>query len=405
LLLSLSSNHTLFIERSRFFLCRRRKSLPSKQDKKHQATTSTSSRGHSTNTTMTTCDNGKALRVQAAVSEEMEQRRRCLDLGGEALKRSIAKEVCKSIPQYAVLKHIPPPIEKSFLIIIETREEVDLEMASPGILEQGWSALKHAADVVSQATADAMELVGNKTAAVVENLVDRTSIVAETVGHKTSDVVEQIVDTTSHMATQVAHTTGDVASHAAHTTADLGHQLADKTGQWAHTLSDAAPKVMHATSEAAIHLGHQIVDTTSEVASYVGHKFEETVLEFRDDASRLYVKSLEKLEQARRMASGEEQCALLNAMAVSALIADLDFSFYKQCGVNKRYAVCLLESMEVKWRLLHELDGFAQTNAKKEALLIKQHFAIRKAEIETCVPLKVVEVRYFPKNAPFTAAQ
>jgi len=325
--------------------------------------------------------------VQAGVCEEIEQRRRCLDLGGEALKKSLAKEMSKNIPRYAVLRHVESPLEKSFLIIEDKKEEVDLKMEAQNILSQGWEALKHAAEVV-----------GNKTAALVESIVDNTSAVAETVGHKTSDMVEQIVDTTSHMAVQVAHSTSDIA----HSTADIGQQIAAKTENLAHTIS-------HATSEAAIEFGHQIRDKTGEVASFVEHKFEETLdklHEIKDDASKLYVKTQEKVEQARRMISGEEQVALLNAMAVSALIADLDVSFYKQCCVNKRYGAKLLESMEMKWRVFHELDGFAMTNAKKEALLITNYFASKTVvENITCVPLKMVETVDPVVKQGYTAAQ
>jgi len=367
----------------------------------------------------------KALRVQAAVCEEMEQRRRCLDLGGEALKRSIAQEVSKLIPRNAAMKHVPPPVERCFLIIEESTEEIDLEVGTPSILTQGWSALKHAAEAVTQATVDAMEKVGNKTASMVESFVDKTSVVAESVGHKTSDAVEQIVDKTSHMASQVAHTTGDVA----HSTADLGHQLAERTGDAAshlartlsdaaHTTSDTAVQLGHKTGEAAAHLVHTISDAAPkvseaaihlghDVASYVGHKFEEAVdkvKEIREDSTKLYIIAQEKAEQARRMASAEEQCAFLNAMAVSALIANLDISFYKQSVMCKWYRVKLLESMEVKWRLFHELDGYAVSNAKKEALLIKQHFA-SKTKVESRLPLKVAIVVPVSKNAPYTAAQ
>lgn len=320
-------------------------------------------------------------------------------MGGESLKRALAKEVSKQIPNYVVLKHVPPPIERSYLLI-EQKEEIDLKL-NPSILQQGWSAIKHAAEVV-----------GNKTAAVVESLVDKTSHVAESVGHKTSDVVEQLVDKTALVATQVAHSTSDMATQAAHTTADFGQQIAEKTE---HLIADMAPKVAHATSEAAIHLGHQMED----MASYVGHKFEEKMHEIKDDAGKLYVKAQEKMEQARRMASGEEQCALLNAMAVSALIAELDSSFYKQTGVNKLYGVKLLESMEVKWRIFHELDGCAIANAKKESKLIQNYFA-SKTTIIPEVPLKmvevvetkvvevetkVVEVETIRKKAPYTAAK
>jgi len=388
-----------------------------------------------------------AIATQAGIVEDLEQRRRLMDLEGEGHRicmASMTSEILKSTTHE--LKHVPyptsAPLDAKSAEVTFTSQGVAILNAVQGALdvastfaEDTYHKTTEAASELGHKTAETASAFSHKTAELAssfshgavdlasrtvdlatsfgERTAEAASGAASAIGHKTADLAAKSVDLaaslgekTAEVAIVVGEKTASAASVVSHKTAEVAAVVGEKTSEAAGAAAVAAEKTFavasdlgHKTAEVAwpkaAELAHVVSQKTAVVAATViplaqdlAQEAKSRLVHLADDISysttKAYVTAVMEAERRRRMLDVNEQYAILNALAVSNLFKALAPEFYRQSDYCYAYSFKLLEELERKWRLLPANIEIARANAHSITKLVENR----------CFPIAHVERMY-----------